>query len=38
MGDTAATTTEASSNGGRYRWVVVLVLAAITNVSYGTTY
>jgi hypothetical protein len=38
MGDTAATTTEASSNGGRYRWVMVLVLAAITNVSYGTTY
>src|SRR3712207_9148182 len=38
MGDTAATTTEAPSNGGRYRWVIVLVLAAITNVSYGTTY
>lgn len=36
-GGITATITEASSNGGRYRWVIVVVLAVITNASYGTT-
>src|ERR687890_1225544 len=36
-GGITATITEASSNGGRYRWAIVVVLAVITNASYGTT-
>ena len=35
---TTATTTKGPQEEGRYRWVVVFVLAAITNVGYGTIF
>ncbi len=35
---TTATATKGSQEEGRYRWVVLFVLAAITNVGYGTIF